>query len=178
MMTDARHEQFIRHFLSCQTRIYAFIRSLVFARADADDIFQETALVLWGKFDQFEEGTHFDRWAYRIAHLQVMYFRQKKARDRLQFGDDLIEQLAIEGEVESDRMESTREALSACLDDLPSRERELLRRRYGQGCTNRDLARVTGRSESAISRALSRIYLTLMLCIEGKLAQADPPTRS
>lgn len=175
-MTDVRHEQFMRHFLSCQPRIYAFIRSLVFTRADADDIFQETALVLWEKFDQFEPGTHFDRWAYRIAHLQVLYHRQKKARDRLQFGDALLEQLAVEVELEGERLESTREALSGCLEDLPPGDRELVQRRYRQDCTNRELARATGRSESAISRALSRIYLTLMLCIEGKLAQTEGQT--
>ena len=96
MADNQRHDEFMRLFLSCEPRLYAFIRSLLFSRADADDVLQETALVLWEKFDQFERGTHFDRWAYRVAHLQVMYYRQKKARDRLQFSDGLIERLATE----------------------------------------------------------------------------------
>ena len=78
MLEHERHEEFMRLFLSCQPRIFAFIRSLVFSRADADDVLQETALVLWEKFARFEPGTRFDRWAFRIAHFQVMYHRQKK----------------------------------------------------------------------------------------------------
>lgn len=173
MTSNPRHEQFMRLFLSCEPRIYAFIRSLVFSRVDADDVLQETALVLWEKFDQFEPGTHFDRWAYRVAHLQVMYHRQKKARDRLRFGDALIEKLAAEVVTEGDRLEAMHDALAGCLAGLPDHERELVRQRYRSDSTNRDVARLVGRSESAISRAFNRIYAGLLLCIEGRLARSE-----
>ena len=39
---------------------------IVFQRADAEDVMQETASVLWKKFDEFERGSHFDRWAFRV----------------------------------------------------------------------------------------------------------------
>jgi RNA polymerase sigma-70 factor (ECF subfamily) len=167
----------MRLFLSCEPRIYAFVRSLVFSRADADDILQETALVLWEKFDQFEPGTHFDRWAYRVAHLQAMYHRQKKARDRLEFSDAFLDRLAGEVAAEGDRLEATHAALTGCVADLPEIDRELVRQRYRPDSTNRDVARTTGRSESAISRALNRIHLALFLCIEGKLAQTELRTQ-
>jgi RNA polymerase sigma-70 factor (ECF subfamily) len=170
MAVNERHDEFMRRFLSCEPRLYAFIRSLLFSRADADDVLQETALVLWEKFDQFERGTHFDRWAYRVAHLQVMYYRQKKARDRLQFSDGLIERLATEVASESDRLEDVHSALSGCLQDLPAPDRDLVRQRYNPLSTNRDVARLMGKSESAISRSLNRVYAALLLCIEGKMA--------
>ena len=166
----------MRLFLSCEPRLYAFIRSLLFSRTDADDVLQETALVLWEKFDQFERGTHFDRWAYRVAHLQVMYYRQKKARDRLQFSDAMVERLATEVASESDRLEDVHCALSGCLQDLAAPDQHLVRQRYSPHTTNRDVARLLGKSESAISRALNRIYSALLLCIEGKLAADGPGT--
>ena len=165
----------MRLFLSCEPRIFAFIRSLVFSRADAADVLQETALVLWEKFDQFEPGTRFDRWAFRIAHFQVMYHRQKKARDRLRFSDTLVEQLGDDMLEETDRLEDTQHALAHCVGQLPEPDRELIRQRYHGETTNRDLARGSGRSESAISRALNRIYLKLLLCIEGTLARDGAP---
>ena len=171
MSLNLRHEEFMRLFLSCEPRIFAFIRSLVFARADADDVLQETALVLWEKFDQFEPGTRFDRWAFRIAHFQVMYHRQKKARDRLRFSDALVEQLGEDMVAESQQLEATQDALAQCLDKLPAPDHELIRRRYRSDTTNREVARDSGRSESAISRALNRIYLKLLRCIEGTLAR-------
>jgi RNA polymerase sigma-70 factor, ECF subfamily len=161
----------MRLFLSCSPRLYAFIRSLVFSRTDADDVLQETSVVLWEKFDQFERGTRFDRWAFRIAHFQVMYHRQKKARDRLCFSDTLVQQLGDDMVAESEQSEETQVALRQCLDKLPADDHQLIRQRYRGDTTNRDVARETGRSESAISRALNRIYLKLLLCIEGTLAR-------
>jgi RNA polymerase sigma-70 factor (ECF subfamily) len=171
MSQSERHEVFMRLFLSCEPRIFAFIRSLVFFRADADDILQETALVLWEKFDQFEPDTRFDRWAMRIAHFQVMYHRQKKARERLRFSDTMVELLGEDMVGEADRIEATQDALSRCLQKLPADDQELIRQRYRGDVTNRDIARESGRSESAISRALNRVYMKLLLCIEGTLAR-------
>ena len=149
----------MRLFLSTEPRIFAFIRSLVFSRADAE------------KFDQFERGTRFDRWAFRIAHFQVMYHRQKKARDRLRFSDSLVEQLGDDMLAEVDRSEATQKALIACVAKLPDADRDLVHQRYRGDTTNREIARDSGRSESAISRALNRIYVKLLMCIEGTLAQ-------
>src|SRR5262245_32425055 len=127
---NPRHAEFMRLFLSCEPRLFAFIRSLVFSRADADDVLQETALVLWEKFDQFEPDTRFDRWAFRIAHFQVMYHRQKKARDRLRFSDALVEQLGEDVLAESQNLQATQDALAQCLGKLPVADHELIRRRY------------------------------------------------
>jgi RNA polymerase sigma-70 factor (ECF subfamily) len=170
-MSQTRHEEFMRLFLNCEPRVFAFIRSLVFSRADADDVLQETALVLWEKFDQFEPGTRFDRWAFRIAHFQVMYHRQKKARERLRFSDSLVEQLADDMLADGGVLEETQDALAQCLAKLPTPDHDLIRQRYRGDTTNRDLARGSGRSESSISRALNRIYMKLLLCIEGTLAR-------
>jgi RNA polymerase sigma-70 factor, ECF subfamily len=75
-------------------------------------------------------------------------------------------------------LEDTHRALAGCLQDLPTPDRELVRHRYSPLCTNRDVARMTGKSESAISRSLNRIYVALLLCIEDKLAVDGSETAS
>ena len=166
-----RHDEFMQLFLEHQPRLYAYIRSLVFQKADADDILQETASVLWRKFDEFETGTHFDRWALRTAFHQVRKFRQKKAREsrRLQFGDELIEILGEEAEPLADQTEETAAALERCLGKLPDKERRLVAWRFAPGGTNRAVAKRLGKSESVISRSLSRVYESLMRCISLQL---------
>jgi RNA polymerase sigma-70 factor (ECF subfamily) len=62
--------------------------------ADADDILQETNLVLWSKQDEFTPGTDFRVWAFRVARYQVMAYRKRQSLDRLVFGDELIDRLA------------------------------------------------------------------------------------
>jgi DNA-directed RNA polymerase specialized sigma24 family protein len=61
------------------------------------------------------------------------------------------------------------DALDSCLDGLSSDDRELVKKRHEPGATNRSLSKTVGRSESAISRALNRIYLALLQCIRAKM---------
>ncbi|MEM8955062.1 MAG: sigma-70 family RNA polymerase sigma factor [Verrucomicrobiota bacterium] len=169
-MTDQdRHDEFMGLFIDYQPRIYAYIRSLIPSKVDADDVLQETAAVLWRKFDQFEKGTHFDRWAFRTAFHQVRYFRQKKARERLQFGDEILDVLAQEAEEYTDGLEDTQAALERCLGKLASEDRKFVAWRFAPGGTNRVIARRIGKSESVVSRAMSRIYSSLMKCISLQL---------
>jgi RNA polymerase sigma-70 factor (ECF subfamily) len=164
------HESFMRLWVGHQSRVYAYIRALVLSRADAEDILQEVAVVLWRKFDQFEPGTRFDQWAYRVARNQVLYYRQKRQRDRLVFGQDLLDRIADEMAAAHPAREGYLDALESCLDGLGADDRELVRRRHDPGATNRSLSQALGRSESAISRALSRIYLALLQCVRGNMA--------
>ena len=75
---SAQTERFLRHFLSHQNRIYATILMLIPNNADAEDLFQETATVLWRKFGEFTEGTNFAAWAASIARYRVLNYRKKQ----------------------------------------------------------------------------------------------------
>lgn len=163
--TDTRHDEFMRLFLQHEPRIYAYIRSAVFSADDAVDVLQETSMVLWRKFDEYQSGTHFDRWAIRIAQYQVRYFRQKHARDRLVFSDELL--LLIEADHERDEHwgEHLRTHLAQCLGRLSAEDKDLVARRYNDGATGRTIARTLGRSESAVTRALNRITVALLRCM-------------
>jgi len=171
MPDDQRHDEFMHLFLEHQPRIYGYIRSLLFQKADADDVMQETASVLWKKFDEFEKGTHFDRWAFRVAYHQVRSFRQKKAREsqRLHFSDDVFELISEDAPKILDNTEETAAALERCLRKLARKDRQIVAWRFAPGGTNREVAKKLGKSESVISRTLSRIYESLMRCIALQL---------
>src|SRR5262249_6639134 len=49
----ATYERFLRHFTRDQQRLLAYILTLVHDRDDAQEIFQETSLVLWRAFPTF-----------------------------------------------------------------------------------------------------------------------------
>lgn len=171
MPNDPRHDEFMRLFLEHQPRIYGYIRSLVFQKADADDILQETSSVLWRKFDEFEKDSRFDRWAFRVAYHQVRYFRQKKAREaqRLLFSDDVFELISNDAPKILETTDETAAALERCLRKLDRKDQRLVACRFEPGATNREVAKKLGKSESVVSRALSRIYESLMRCIALQL---------
>ena len=50
----AKSTVFLPLFLKNERRLYAYILTLLPRRADADDVLQETSLVLWDKFDETE----------------------------------------------------------------------------------------------------------------------------
>jgi RNA polymerase sigma-70 factor (ECF subfamily) len=159
----------MRLWVQHQSRVYAYIRALVFRQADAEDILQEVAVVLWRKFDQFELGSRFDQWAYRVARNQILYYQQKTRRDRLFFSQDLIDRIADQMASSHPSKGGYADALESCLAGLASDDLQLVQKRHEPGATNRSVSQALGRSESAISRALNRIYLALLQCIRGKI---------
>ena len=42
---------------------------------DAEDVLQEANLVLWRKFDQYQEGTNFFAWACQIIRYEVLKYQ-------------------------------------------------------------------------------------------------------
>ena len=51
-----RKAEFARYLADHQARLYGYIHSLVPDLNHADDLYQQTALVLWNKFDEFDRG--------------------------------------------------------------------------------------------------------------------------
>lgn len=164
---------FSRQWVRWQPAVYGYIRTLVFNRADAEDLLQQVAEIMWRKMDQFEEGTRFDQWAYQVARNVVLNYQKKARRQRVTFSEEMVRQLADEA-VESVDARAELDALESCIGKLSKTHRELLGRRYAPGASNRSVAAEAGRSESAISRALSRIHRALTRCVYLALGQRAP----
>jgi RNA polymerase sigma-70 factor (ECF subfamily) len=167
-------EIFTRLLLQNQRRIAGLIFSLVPRGTDADDVMQETCVVLWRKFGEFQLGTDFGAWALRIARFQVMsyYARQKRAQARL--SDETIESLAES--LADARWESSDrvEALRACVGQLKARESELVRRRYHSGENVNEIADHLSSTVHAVYKALARLHVRLVACVNAKLHSARP----
>jgi len=163
-------ERFAQLLATCQRPVFLYALGLLHRAADAEEILQETNLVLWRKFDQYQEGTDFTRWACRIAYFEVLKFRQKSGRGERLFSNEFIERMARESEHAMDQLDSRRRALAACLGKLTESDRRLVTGRYQPDATTRSLAEALGRSVQGTRKALHRIRLALLACIERALA--------
>ncbi|MBM3992589.1 MAG: sigma-70 family RNA polymerase sigma factor [Planctomycetes bacterium] len=171
-----QQDLFRQEWVRWQPRIYAYIRSLVFNRSDAEDLLQEVAEVLWRKIDSYEPGTPFDHWAFTVARNKVFNFRKKKGRERMQFSDALEATLAAEAASDTGKTGDLSDSLEMCVEKLPEKHRALLKQRYEPEATSRSVAQALGRSESAVSRALNLIYGLLLTCLDAKNAVAERDT--
>jgi RNA polymerase sigma-70 factor (ECF subfamily) len=165
----AEHDNFMRLFVQVQPRLHAYIRTQVPNRSDAEEILQETGIVLWRRFGEFDPDTDFTRWAFRVARLQVLSFYKSSKRDVLRFSQAFVETMAEEA-VAAIETSSAIEALSVCLEKLRPSDRDLIRQRYESSAqTTREVAREKGQAETTIYNALARIRRNLLRCVQRSL---------
>lgn len=169
---DARYEVFVKKFAHYEGDLRRFVRSLLPNWTDADEVVQQTAIVMWRKFDQYDPSTHFMKWACVIARFEALAYRRKMARDRLVFREDILELMADEGAEEIDHRQAEHEALAACLQEMPEKQRQLLTLAYSQGVKVKELAEEAGSSAAAFYMRLNRLRRQLLKCVESKTQQA------
>ena len=164
--------------LGCKDRLYYYIRSLEPRHQDADDTLQETYLVLWEKFDEYQEDTSFSAWACKIAYYKILQRRSQTKRGPLLLAPELMQLLSDEAISQADGLETQRKLLDGCLDKLPPSDIELTSYRYVQAYTREKIAKLLGRSANSVSKALSRIRRDLWKCISENIEAQDTERRT
>lgn len=160
--------EFVTQLTGYQRRLFGYIATLLPNPADTEEVLQQTNMVLWSKAHEFEPGTSFRAWSFRIAHLEVLGFLRRGSRERHLFGGALVETMAAE--VEAFDSERPTQALRTCLEKLSAADRDLIGRRYAVGATVKQVAESQNRPASSIYRSLDRIRYWLLECIQRALA--------
>jgi RNA polymerase sigma-70 factor (ECF subfamily) len=159
-----------------QSRLYGYIHSLVRDLNDADDLYQQTTLILWKKFDEFDRARSFFAWACGVARFEVANFLRARGRKRLYLSDDLNLQLIdAQADLTNAELEDRRDALVRCIDKLRQRDRELLTECYGDDAGVHQAADRRGRSPQSVYNSLRRIRRVLFECIARTLAHHPKP---
>jgi RNA polymerase sigma-70 factor (ECF subfamily) len=172
--TSDRKAEFAAHLRQHQTQLFGYIYSLVRNLDDADDLFQQTSLVLWDKFEEFDSSKSFVCWACGVARYEVLNFLRARTRHRLYFSDELsLALIEAQESLEAERVEERRSALAVCMKKLRQRDQELLEACYGRTVCVPEVARDWGRSSQSIHNSLRRIRRVLFECIQRTLAQGE-----
>jgi len=168
---DKAYERFVHLLVQHEAALRAFVRSLLPRWEDVDEVMQESTLVAWRKFGQFQEGSSFLAWAGAIARFEALKQLRKQSRDRLVFSDDVLELIVQEGLEESAALERERRALEECLGKLDVAQRDLLRISYEPGARLHEVAARAGKSVQAFYKTIQRLRQTLLDCIERRLRE-------
>jgi RNA polymerase sigma-70 factor, ECF subfamily len=154
-----------------RSRVFGYLLALVQNLSDAEDLYQQTALVLWEKFSQYEPDSDFGTWATSVAHYNAVNFLRRQSRRRMLFNDAVLARLVETQATIRDREVSARsDALKRCLETLSSNHRRLLMLRYHGEHSMEQIAKQESRSVGALYVALSRIRKALLSCIEQRIA--------
>jgi len=160
---------FLPLFLVHQKSLYAFILALVHDYVDADDILQETSVIMWQKFAEYQQGTDFIAWGITIARYQVLRHFKEKSRSKMQFNGDLLHAITECTTSQLDSIDKRLKALRHCRNKLNEQDRTLVEMRYDFGIPFKQIAQKTGRSIHVIYKKMSRIQSALLMCIDQAL---------
>ena len=163
----------MRLFARYQRYVYYFIRSLMPDPAAVEEVLQETSLVLWKKFGEFQPGSNFHAWACKIARLEVFNYRARASRAEMHFSDVFVEEIADEADESIAYLEARMRVLESCLQKMSARDREMIDRRYRPGGTSRSVARELHRPIRSVYKSLSRIRKALLDCVSHSLAREE-----
>ena len=168
---DSAGARIVANMTACQSRLYAYICTMMGTSRGAADVLQEANLVLWLKSAEYDPALPFMPWAMKIAYFQVLAHRKKQSRDRLVFDDALmgqVEEAARQKDAESD-IDQQLEALDECLDKLPPLQKDLVDRKYLRSESVNSIAATRQMNANAVSAQLYRLRKALTDCVEKRL---------
>ena len=146
-----------------------YLHSLVSDSAAVDDLFQETMFVAWQRLDDFDITRPFGPWLRGIASRLVMaYYRKRKSlpvsldeRVLSVLGDSLESIHSQSGDTWGERIA----ALNGCLQGLPEKNHDVIRRRYFEGESTQVTAQRLNISMEACKKRLQRSRVMLADCL-------------
>lgn len=162
--------------------LVTYLRSLVRDPGLVDDLFQETLITAWRRFDDFDTSRPLAPWLRGIALNLVRNARRKRAGDLMLVGDEValfIDQAIAKVEaVEADHWADRIAVLKHCIDELTARSKALIQWRYTDKSNATEIAERLNESPSSVRKQLQRIRSTLMECIEQRteerIGEASP----
>jgi RNA polymerase sigma-70 factor (ECF subfamily) len=162
-------ERFVRLFVEGEREILRYILRLVPDIDDAREILQDTAVDLWRKFDRYDPAFAFAPWACGFAFRRVLKHREKQARRVKYLSVESLNLIAAERSEKDGIQEDRQRALERCLQQLREDDRLVVEHRYSRQMSVAKIAGATGRTTSALYKALERIRRQLFECVNRRL---------
>ncbi|MEM6330308.1 MAG: sigma-70 family RNA polymerase sigma factor [Planctomycetota bacterium] len=178
-MSDYKQSAFIKLIVAGERKIFGYLVSLLPSVQDAEDIMQDTSVVMWDKFDEFlatQDGEpaveRFVAWGNKIAFYKVLNSRRHRRWSTRLLSNELMQLVADEWSEQeaSGQLEERRAVLSKCINELPHDRRQVLHDYYWQGAAVDKIAATQERTTGSIYKVLQRSRAALHKCIERKLA--------
>jgi RNA polymerase sigma-70 factor (ECF subfamily) len=172
---------FIKLLVAAQPRIFGYLVTLLASLNEAEEVMQETSIVMWDKFDDFTISNRlsektiedFVAWGNQIAYFKVLNLRRKKSLSTTLLSEKVIQMVSNEWtkQEETKSLENRRQALKQCVDKLPTLQRGVLEDYYWQKLSVDRIADRSQRTPASIYKLLQRVRDSLYKCISNRLSE-------
>jgi RNA polymerase sigma-70 factor, ECF subfamily len=157
---DLASVRFSDQLIAVLPRLRRFARGLAGAAADADDLVQAACERALARAHQFEEGTRFDSWMFRI--VQTIWIDQLRAREvRKEDGDVAEERLGSDAPVRRVEARLALAEIRQAIQLLPPDQRTVLMLVTVEGLSYKEAAAVADVPVGTIMSRLARARTAL-----------------
>jgi len=178
-MTHAAHDIFSVLVREHSAMLLTYLRALVRDRNAVDDLFQETMLTAWRRFDVYDRKRPFAHWLRGIARKQVLAYARKNRRAVPCCDEELLEhldqRLASIQRRPGDMWEDKIAALDECLEQLSQHHRQAIDLYYREDCDTSQIAQRLTSTREAIKKRLQRARTLLAECLGHKAVFQTTP---
>ncbi|QDT67048.1 sigma-70 family RNA polymerase sigma factor [Calycomorphotria hydatis] len=168
--------EFLRLFSASYPEIKRVLVMFVADANDAEDLLQETSVVLWERFGEYDRQRSFTAWACGIAANKARQFLRNRYRKK-SFGlsDAALANIAKVTSGTSELLELRLDTLDDCLASLPTRDRQMLWECYGDGVKSVAWAKKHQTPAGTVRNRLHRLRKWLEQCIHRRLGTGQEP---
>ncbi len=139
------------------------------------EVVHKTFIKAYEQLDEFDTSKDFAVWLRVIARYEVMteikrHIRERERKDELkeEIRDYLLDSALGQEKEDADYL--AMDALRRCLGDLNGHAEKLVKLRYRQRKTSKEIADQLGRTTTWVTTTLHRVRGNLKKCIEEKIA--------
>jgi RNA polymerase sigma factor (sigma-70 family) len=125
---------------------------------DAEDLLQDTFFNLVFKWDRIRNP---EAWLLATLRNRCISYRRKRGDDLFEAVDAKILDILAGPQAPPQEQAELRHDLEIALAQLPAREREILRLRYGLGCESSEIAEQLGFESEGMRRLTSQCIVQL-----------------
>lgn len=161
---------FADYYKSFFTRVYNYARYRSSGPQEAEDLTACIFEKLYRRFEDFNpQKATLEVWTFTLARSAAAdYFRRKKIRRFFSFTQEQEDTLASDEQTAAPLEQAeTERSLHEALARLSAKERELVNLHYYQGLKQRDIAAVTGLTQSNTGVLLHRAVQKLRKLLEN-----------
>ena len=163
---DSVSARFSDQLVAVLPRLRRFARGLTGKAAEADDLVQAACERALARAHQFEEGTRFDSWMFRI--VQTIWIDQLRAREvRKEDGDVAEERLGSDAPVRRIEARLALAEIRQAVELLPADQRTVLMLVTVEGLTYKEAAVVAGVPVGTIMSRLARARVALQQLLDA-----------
>ncbi len=141
-------------------KVFGKCLALLKDRTEAEDATQEIFVKVFSKMASFDERAKFSTWLYSITYNLCIDRLRKRKKERELFSEE-DENAGDKIEEVDDRqlLEMELDRLKVVLEKIPEGDKMLLLMKYLDGMQIKEIARILGKTESAIKMRIKRAKL-------------------